>query len=401
MPRTTAASPCARSGEGWRVYSRHEYAPVVERFLLEGQRARLTQASLETLAVIAYRQPVSRSRVSAVRGVNVDGVIRTLLRPWAHHRGAATTRTPRPSFRHDAATSWSGWGSTSLDDAAARSRRPGYLPEVDVLGRDRGGRGRRPIRSRAHGHERRRPRPRGCPPAEAPGRRRGGLATGVRAAHHRGPGRGRRADRHRARRADRAHPDRARRRRAGPARRVARLPRLQQAPGRRHVDERRPRPYRRRRLPPWAQGATVPRRPTRRRHRGAAPADERRRRSPTDFSTRATASPRPTSPRCRGRCRATSGRRLREGVELEDGPVDGRLVQGRRLPVPGKALVEVVLHEGRKHIVRRLLAEVSATRALARAHPGRPHHASAHQAGPVARPLTRDEVGRLYAAAGL
>lgn len=66
-------------GGGWRVYSRHEYAPVVEKFLLEGQQARLTQASLETLAVIAYRQPVSRSRVSAVRGVNVDGVIRTLL----------------------------------------------------------------------------------------------------------------------------------------------------------------------------------------------------------------------------------------------------------------------------------------------------------------------------------
>lgn len=64
---------------GWRVYSRPEYAPVVERFLLDGQQARLTQAALETLAVIAYRQPVSRSRVSAVRGVNVDGVVRTLL----------------------------------------------------------------------------------------------------------------------------------------------------------------------------------------------------------------------------------------------------------------------------------------------------------------------------------
>jgi segregation and condensation protein B len=66
-------------GGGWRIYSRAEYAPVVERLLLDGQQARLTQASLETLAVIAYRQPVSRSRVSAVRGVNVDGVVRTLL----------------------------------------------------------------------------------------------------------------------------------------------------------------------------------------------------------------------------------------------------------------------------------------------------------------------------------
>ncbi|AKU18966.1 transcriptional regulator [Luteipulveratus mongoliensis] len=64
---------------GWRIYSRSDYAPVVEKFLLDGQQAKLTQASLETLAVIAYRQPISRSRVSAVRGVNVDGVIRTLL----------------------------------------------------------------------------------------------------------------------------------------------------------------------------------------------------------------------------------------------------------------------------------------------------------------------------------
>ena len=53
--------------------------PVVERFVLDGQQARLTQAALETLAVVAYKQPVSRSRVSAIRGVNVDGVMRTLL----------------------------------------------------------------------------------------------------------------------------------------------------------------------------------------------------------------------------------------------------------------------------------------------------------------------------------
>jgi len=65
-------------GGGWRFYSRHDYAPLVERFVLDGQRARLSQAALETLAVIAYRQPVSRARVGAVRGVNVDGVVRTL-----------------------------------------------------------------------------------------------------------------------------------------------------------------------------------------------------------------------------------------------------------------------------------------------------------------------------------
>jgi segregation and condensation protein B len=66
-------------GGGWRYFTREEYAPVVEQFVLDGQQARLTQAALETLAVVAYRQPVSRSRVSAIRGVNVDGVMRTLL----------------------------------------------------------------------------------------------------------------------------------------------------------------------------------------------------------------------------------------------------------------------------------------------------------------------------------
>jgi segregation and condensation protein B len=67
------------TGGGWRFYTRDTYAPYVERLLLDGQRARLTRAALETLAVVAYRQPVTRARVSAVRGVNCDGVLRTLL----------------------------------------------------------------------------------------------------------------------------------------------------------------------------------------------------------------------------------------------------------------------------------------------------------------------------------
>lgn len=66
-------------GGGWRFYSRSEFAPVVQAFVLEGQTSRLSQAAMETLAVVAYRQPVSRARVSAIRGVNVDGVIRTLV----------------------------------------------------------------------------------------------------------------------------------------------------------------------------------------------------------------------------------------------------------------------------------------------------------------------------------
>ncbi|MFC4147237.1 SMC-Scp complex subunit ScpB [Micromonospora mangrovi] len=68
-----------RAAGGWRLYTRPEYATYVERFILDGQSARLTQAALETLAVIAYKQPVTRSRISAIRGVNCDGVIRTLV----------------------------------------------------------------------------------------------------------------------------------------------------------------------------------------------------------------------------------------------------------------------------------------------------------------------------------
>ncbi|MEY9856868.1 segregation and condensation protein B [Catenulispora sp. GAS73] len=64
---------------GWRLYTRAACAPLVEKFVLDGQQAKLSQPALETLAVVAYRQPVSRSRISAVRGVNCDGVMRTLL----------------------------------------------------------------------------------------------------------------------------------------------------------------------------------------------------------------------------------------------------------------------------------------------------------------------------------
>ena len=114
---------------GWRVYSRSEYAPVVERFLLDGAQAKLTQAALETLAVIAYRQPVSRSRVSSVRGVNVDGVVRTLL-----------TRGLIEEMREEGESGATLYGTTSyflqrlglgsLDELPALAP---YLPEVDVL----------------------------------------------------------------------------------------------------------------------------------------------------------------------------------------------------------------------------------------------------------------------------
>ena len=114
---------------GWRVYSRPEYAPVIEKFLLDGAQARLSQAALETLAVIAYRQPVSRSRVSSVRGVNVDGVVRTLL-----SRGLIEEMGEEGEFGATLYGTTSYFlqrlGLGSLDELPALAP---YLPEVDVL----------------------------------------------------------------------------------------------------------------------------------------------------------------------------------------------------------------------------------------------------------------------------
>jgi len=121
---------------GWRVYSRSDYAPVVERFLLDGAHAKLTQAALETLAVIAYRQPISRSRISSVRGVNVDSVVRTLLT-----RGLIEPRSlPEEDVHGLGENGATLYGTTSyflqrlglgsLDELPALAP---YLPEVDVL----------------------------------------------------------------------------------------------------------------------------------------------------------------------------------------------------------------------------------------------------------------------------
>jgi segregation and condensation protein B len=84
---------------GWRLYTRAECADVVERFVGDAQEIRLTQAALETLAVVAYRQPVSRGRVSAVRGVNCDGVMRTLVLRGLVEESGADAETGATLFR--------------------------------------------------------------------------------------------------------------------------------------------------------------------------------------------------------------------------------------------------------------------------------------------------------------
>ncbi|MEY3342026.1 MAG: segregation and condensation protein [Actinomycetota bacterium] len=67
-----------RVAGGYRYQSRGDLAPYVERFILDGQRARLSGAALETLAIVAYKQPISRSQIASIRGVDPDGVLRTL-----------------------------------------------------------------------------------------------------------------------------------------------------------------------------------------------------------------------------------------------------------------------------------------------------------------------------------
>ena len=101
----------------------------MEAFVLDGQQARLTQAALETLAVVAYKQPVSRARVSAIRGVNVDGVMRTLvsrgLVEEAGHdgeHGATLYRTTGYFLERI--------GVTSIDELPDLAP---YLPDMDDL----------------------------------------------------------------------------------------------------------------------------------------------------------------------------------------------------------------------------------------------------------------------------
>lgn len=114
---------------GWRFYSREEYAVVVEGFVLDGQQARLTQAALETLAVVAYKQPVSRARVSAIRGVNVDGVMRTLVSRGLVEEGGTDHETGAVLFR-TSTYFLERIGVTSLDELPELAP---YLPDMDDL----------------------------------------------------------------------------------------------------------------------------------------------------------------------------------------------------------------------------------------------------------------------------
>lgn len=119
-----------RLGGRWRIYTKPAYAPVVEKFLMGGQQARLTQASLETLAVIAYRQPISRARVSAVRGVNVDGVVRTLVSRGLIQEVVVDGEPGVAALYGTTDLFLQRMGLDSLDDLPALAP---YLPSADII----------------------------------------------------------------------------------------------------------------------------------------------------------------------------------------------------------------------------------------------------------------------------
>ena len=118
-----------RAAGGWRFASVPEHADLVEQFIIGGATARLSQAALETLAVVAYRQPVTRGRVAQIRGVNVDGVMRTLhARGLIEEAGAETSgailyRTTGDFLEY--------LGIDSLDELPPLAP---YLPRVEALG---------------------------------------------------------------------------------------------------------------------------------------------------------------------------------------------------------------------------------------------------------------------------
>lgn len=117
-----------RAAGGWRLASAPEFSDLVEHFVVGGATSRLSQAALETLAVVAYRQPVTRGRIAAIRGVNVDGVVRTL-----HARGLIEETGAEPSgaiLYRTTAEFLEYLGLDSLEDLPPLAP---YLPDTTAL----------------------------------------------------------------------------------------------------------------------------------------------------------------------------------------------------------------------------------------------------------------------------
>ncbi len=132
LDRREAGWQLRPAATGFRFYTRERYALIVEAFLLDGQRSKLSQAALETLAVIAYRQPVSRARISAIRGVNVDGVVRTLLARELITEAGVDPETGGGLYR-TTGTFLEKMGIASVEELPSLAP---LLPELDTLDSD-------------------------------------------------------------------------------------------------------------------------------------------------------------------------------------------------------------------------------------------------------------------------
>ncbi len=120
----------ARVAGGYRYQSHPDLAPYLERFVLEGQSARLSAAALETLAIVAYKQPVSRAQISAIRGVNADGVLRTLeQRGWIAEIG----RDPGPGQAVLYGTTSVLLERLGLDSTADLPPLAGFVPGPEIM----------------------------------------------------------------------------------------------------------------------------------------------------------------------------------------------------------------------------------------------------------------------------
>jgi segregation and condensation protein B len=119
-----------RVAGGWRYQTVPEMAPYVERFVLEGQSAKLSAAALETLAIIAYKQPISRAQIAAIRGVSVEGVVRTL-----EQRGyiGEVARDPGPGQAVLFGTTPTFLEKMGLDSLAQLPAIAEFVPGADVV----------------------------------------------------------------------------------------------------------------------------------------------------------------------------------------------------------------------------------------------------------------------------
>jgi segregation and condensation protein B len=119
-----------RVAGGWRYQTHADLAPYVERFVLDGQSAKLSAAALETLAIVAYKQPISRAQIAAIRGVSVDGVVRTL-----EQRGyiGEVARDPGPGQAVLFGTTPSFLEKMGLDSLAQLPAIAEFVPGADVV----------------------------------------------------------------------------------------------------------------------------------------------------------------------------------------------------------------------------------------------------------------------------